>query len=319
MNQSEPDPNALSNPIGDPLVDPSLGLDSVKIRPKRKIAKIDNDRILYNKKGIPYLVKNHQRLNRIIAKNDKEFQKSEHNKASVNRNYRTPTQLKYDHEYSNLTSILQFYQLWCHGMFPKANFKDCAYLIRSLGHKSSQLRLYRRELIDKEIHKLKVSKGIIDENSQNKDNNNNLDLDDELYSIPRADGVNDNSESTSGTTAVTTNESNDVFFGFMEQDKGNDERPAANTNMNQVENDEDKHQDNEDQSLPPLNSTNEQDDEFSDNDNDFDDDDEDIILAATSHKSTHRIVEEEELQPTQQEMDDMEMEMQSRREKELQE
>lgn len=142
-----------------------LGIDEpLKLKTRKKIARIDEERLLHNPRGLPYLIKNQRRLLRIIDKHDKEFYKQEKEKISIQPNYKPSTQLKHEHEYKNLVSILQFYQLWCHGMFPKANFKDCAYLIRSLGHKSSQLRLYRRELIEKQIYKLKVAKGIIDEN-----------------------------------------------------------------------------------------------------------------------------------------------------------
>ena len=65
-----------------------------------------------------------------------------------------------------MSSVLQFYQLWCHGLFPKATFKDCIHLIRALGARSPQLRLYRRELIAAELHKLKVAKGIIADENQ---------------------------------------------------------------------------------------------------------------------------------------------------------
>ncbi|KAI5969458.1 CSM3 [Candida margitis] len=154
--------NNGNNLLDDPAL---LGIDEpLKLKTRKKIAKIDDERLLHNPRGLPYLLKNQRRLLRIIEKNDKEFYKQEKEKLAVQPNYKPSPQLKHDHEYNNLVSILQFYQLWCHGMFPKANFKDCAYLVRSLGHKSSQLRLYRRELIEKEIYKLKVERGIIDEN-----------------------------------------------------------------------------------------------------------------------------------------------------------
>lgn len=157
----------------DPLNDSSndnniLGIDEpLKLKSKKRIAKVDNERVLNKPQGLPYLIKNHHRLGRIVEQRDKKFAKQELRKLqSIHHSYKTPRQLKYDHEVETLGSILHFYQLWCHGMFPKANFKDCAYLVRNLGHRSSQLRLYRRELIEKEIFKLKVSKGIIDESSE---------------------------------------------------------------------------------------------------------------------------------------------------------
>ncbi|KAI5958180.1 CSM3 [Candida theae] len=204
------------------LDDPALlGIDGpLKLKTRKKIAKIDDDRILHNPRGLPHLIKNQQRLLRIIQKNDKEFNRQEREKLSVKPNYKTSRQAKHDHEYKNLVSILQFYQLWCHGMFPKANFKDCAYLVRSLGHKSSQLRLYRREMIEKEIYKLKVAKGIIDENESrntNEDeavegNDNNETVNNELPELrPTAVNAEDDDDETGWDfmqTGATTSSSN---------------------------------------------------------------------------------------------------------------
>ncbi|KAI5953678.1 CSM3 [Candida jiufengensis] len=286
-----------ADPIMDPLADPQLGLDNVKIKPKRRIAKIDNDRILHTQKGLPYLIKNNQRLNRIIAKNDKTFQKQEQIKSSVNKNYKTPNQLKYDHEYSNLTSILQFYQLWCHGLFPKANFKDCAYLIRSLGHKSSQLRLYRRELIEKEIHKLKVSKGIIDENDDQNENGDNdpINNEDDLYTIPATNNntnSNDDENLTVPRPTAVSKEDDDDFFNFMNQDETTNNQPQ----LNEAEKESENAQPNN------TNATHAEEDneEF---------DDEDDFIPTSGHISAPRIVQEDDSQPTQQEQEDMEMEL----------
>ncbi|EMG50706.1 CSM3 Chromosome segregation in meiosis protein 3 [Candida maltosa Xu316] len=140
-----------------------LGLDKpIKLKTRAKLAKIDNQRI-FSPNGLPYIVKNHGKLLRTIQKNDKKFYSNSRTKISRNQ--------KFEHEYDNLSSVLQFYQLWCHGLFPKANFKDCIHMIRSLSSKSPQVRLYRRELIDIELRKLKVAKGIIiDEPISNEDN-----------------------------------------------------------------------------------------------------------------------------------------------------
>lgn len=131
----------MSNP------DEELGLQEVLKNPRRiKIAKIDQDRLL-GETGLPYLVKNHQKVTRIIKKHDK----------------RKPVtkQEKYNHEYENLSSVLQFYQLWCHTLFPKANFKDCILLIRGVTNRSPRLRLYRRELIEQELQKLRAKEGLV--------------------------------------------------------------------------------------------------------------------------------------------------------------
>ncbi|RCK66663.1 Chromosome segregation in meiosis protein 3 [Candida viswanathii] len=137
--------------------DDVLGLDKpIKLRTRAKIARMDNARI-FSPNGLPYLVKNHSKLTRTIQKNDKKFYSNP--RSSITKSQ------KFEHEFDNLSSVLQFYQLWCHGLFPKANFKDCIGLVRSLNGKSAQLRLYRRELINAELHKLKVAKGIIVEDA----------------------------------------------------------------------------------------------------------------------------------------------------------
>lgn len=135
-----------------------LGLDKpIKLKTRAKIAKVDNQRI-FNHNGIPLLVKTHSKLLRTLKKNDKNFYSEPRSSISKSQ--------KFEHEYENLSSVLQFYQLWCHGLFPKATFKDCIHLIRALGARSPQLRLYRRELIAAELHKLKVAKGIITDENQ---------------------------------------------------------------------------------------------------------------------------------------------------------
>ncbi|KAG5421633.1 CSM3 [Candida metapsilosis] len=206
-NNKEGETQKNDNLLDDPAV---LGIDEpLKLKTRRKIAKIDDERLLHTSRGLPYLIKNQQRLLRIIQKNDKEFYKQEKEKLAVQPNYKPSLQLKHDHEYKNLVSILQFYQLWCHGMFPKANFKDCAYLIRSLGHKSSRLRLYRRELIEKEIYKLKVAKGIIDENENGETN--------EKEPAEGSDTVQVEDEGISELrpTAVTADNDDDDGWDFM--------------------------------------------------------------------------------------------------------
>lgn len=135
-----------------------LGLDKpIKLKTRAKIAKVDNQRI-FNHNGIPLLVKIHSKLLRTLKKNDKNFYSEPRSSISKSQ--------KFEHEYENLSSVLQFYQLWCHGLFPKATFKDCIHLIRALGARSPQLRLYRRELIAAELHKLKVARGIITDENQ---------------------------------------------------------------------------------------------------------------------------------------------------------
>ena len=161
--------------------DDLLGLDQqIKITKTNKVAKVDQDRLL-GKNGLPYIINNYHKVNKTIKKNDKN---AKNNRCS-----------KEDAEIENLSSVLQFYQLWCHTLFPKANFQDCIQLIRGVTNRSPQLKMYRRQLIDQELHKQRSAQGIIDVSfnempgsegegegellNQNHDNGNNDDDDDD--------------------------------------------------------------------------------------------------------------------------------------------
>lgn len=131
-----------------------LGLDqTLKLSTRAKVPRLDNERILDKRTGVAYLIANHSKVTRTLDRNDKHFQKKYAGK-------KIPKSAKFEHEYENLASVLQFYQLWCHGLFPKAKFKDCIHLLRALGGKPGQLKLYRRELIDIELEKVKEAAGV---------------------------------------------------------------------------------------------------------------------------------------------------------------
>lgn len=119
-----------------------LQLDQqLKATKRAKIAKLDQDRIL-GPKGLPYIVKNHHKLAKILNK-------------------KHPNARKIDVELQNMSSILQFYQLWSHTLYPKAKFKDCIDLMRSLPNRAPGLRVYRKQLIELELEKLRAERGII--------------------------------------------------------------------------------------------------------------------------------------------------------------
>lgn len=149
------------NPVieADGAVSDDLGIgEAIKLSSRSvKRAKIDDQRIFDKHKGLPYIIRNHPKLLRTLKKSEKS------KKALLAAH---KAQMKHDTEFENLGAVLNFYQLWCHGLFPKANFRDCIKLVRQYGaHQSrvSQLNIYRRELLDREIEKLKVKKGIITE------------------------------------------------------------------------------------------------------------------------------------------------------------
>ena len=106
--------------------------------------------------------------------------------------------------------MLQFYQLWCHGLFPKAKFKDCLQLLRSFGSKSGQLKLYRRELIEQELRKLKESKGIMDTESMEIPETQNQ-QNEPLPDNQGPEGIHDIADDD--WSFMNTNQSNGLFVG----------------------------------------------------------------------------------------------------------
>lgn len=191
--------NSISNDGRD---DDLLGLDKqIKLTTRAKIAKIDNERIFEKQKGLNYIIKNHHKVSKSIKRNDKTLAK----KLSQNPQYSSAKkrQAKFDNEFENLSSVLQFYQLWCHGIFPKARFKDCLHLVRVLGSKSSQLKLYRRDLLDIEIRKLKVKNGLLDED----ETFNRVSVDDD-------NGQTENADNTEGPQTENNVDDNDDW-SFM--------------------------------------------------------------------------------------------------------
>ena len=198
--------NGSAEKEGDDL----LGLDqTIKLSSRAKIAKIDNERIFNKQKGLNYVIRNHSKLVRVFQKNDKTLQKTLSLKKS-SLSSKAVRQLKHENEFKNLSSTLQFYQLWCHGLFPKANFKDCLQLLRSFGSKSGQLKLYRRELIEQELRKLKESRGIIDtENMEIPETQKQVN--EQVPENQDTEGVQDMGDDD--WSFMNTNQSNGLFVG----------------------------------------------------------------------------------------------------------
>ena len=138
-----------------------LGLDqAVKLNNRTKVAKIDNERIFSSQRGIGHIACNYHKVIKIIKKNDKHLDKRLRNSGLSHESMRN---MKRENELNNLSLILQFYQLWCHRLFPKARFKDCIQMLRGFSNRAGQLKLYRRDLIENEIQKEKVKRGMIPE------------------------------------------------------------------------------------------------------------------------------------------------------------
>lgn len=168
-----------------------LGLDQpIKLTKRAKISKIDLDGLMDKQKGLPVVISSYRKPLRVIEKNDRRLgAKLENKNLSSNQRKR----LKYDNEFANLQAVLQYYQLWCHGMLPKAKFRDCIYLLRSFGARDASLKRYRRTLIETEVNKKKVELGLaVNEEEEENSNgtskqNNDMFSEDEFYAEAQAD------------------------------------------------------------------------------------------------------------------------------------
>lgn len=204
-------------------IDDELGIDqTIKLKKSYKRAKIEDDRLLNRPNGLPYVIKNHSKVSRIMKRNDKILAKNLSKDPSMSSSRKKV--LKYENEYKNLEAVLEFYQLWCHGLFPKANFKDCIHLLRSFGMKPGPLKIYRQGLMKTALDNYRRDHGIIVEepndpipkNSDiyvNNDEQNPANYsDEELYGNP------------------TNNDGSDHEFDFMNQGlfvREDEDQPAA--------------------------------------------------------------------------------------------
>lgn len=140
------------------MSDDVLGLDQpIKLTKRTKISKIDLDGLMDKQKGLPFIISSYRKPLRVIERNDQRLAAKLEKKDLTSSQRR---RLKYDNEFQNLQAILQFYQLWCHGLLPKAKFRDCIYLLRSFGARDTSLKRYRKTLIEAEINKKKEELGL---------------------------------------------------------------------------------------------------------------------------------------------------------------
>ncbi|CAH2350541.1 putative chromosome segregation in meiosis protein 3 [[Candida] railenensis] len=192
-----------------------LGLDKpIKLTTRAKVAKIDDDRILSKPTGIQYVVKNFNKMNRVMKKKDaalaKELSKEKYKRAST----KTIRKLKHDHEFENFTFILHYYWFWLNTVFPKANFKDCIKLLRVYGAKSNHMKLYRRELLDQELLKLRQEKGIVDNIGD--DIEESLGIAQPLASVDQSfPGVENENESSANNNNNNNEDEDDDDWSFM--------------------------------------------------------------------------------------------------------
>jgi hypothetical protein len=99
----------------------SLGVEEVVVKPRKKIAKLDDDKLL-GPLGIP-------RLKQKIIPRFKFKGKG--------------------HEKRDLAKILSAYQIWAHELFPRANFADFISICKKAGD-SRVLKVHRRQWVDDE-------------------------------------------------------------------------------------------------------------------------------------------------------------------------
>lgn len=145
-------PNAKKRNKKDVSDDDDLGLDTrVVVRKRAKLAKVDDERLLASN-ALPYIRANASKMIRIKGSG---------------------------HEYGDLTRILNFYQLWGHRVFPKANFKDFLYMCNKAGQTKARLKVHRQAWIQEEIDKKRQANEIYSTTSHNNeiidkanDNNN---------------------------------------------------------------------------------------------------------------------------------------------------
>lgn len=184
----------------------NLGLDKpIKLGRVSRIPKITDELLFDRTRGLPPVIANYPKLSRSIKKNDRrlseKLKKGSYTKQAAHL-------MKVEQEAKNLESVLQFYQLWCHGLFPRATFADCIKMLRS--HKSFRLKEYRRELISQQIHRLKVEKGLIIDDAEG--NNSEDDLYHPNTDIAAVDVAEPNNVAES-TTNVDEDEDED--WGFL--------------------------------------------------------------------------------------------------------
>lgn len=105
-----------------------LGVDDeVVVKQRRVLIKLDEDKLMATR-GIPYL------QTKVGSKLMPRLKKQ---KGSGLR---------------DLSKILQFYQLWAHGLYPRANFQDFIQMARATG-KKPRIRMYRQQWISDEKSK----------------------------------------------------------------------------------------------------------------------------------------------------------------------
>lgn len=161
------------------MSDDVLGLDQpIKLTSRRKVSKIDLEGLMDKQKGLPFVISSYKKPMRVMERNDQKLS-TKLQKKDLSSSQRK--RLRYDNASANLQAVLQYYQLWCHGLLPKAKFKDCIYLLRAFGGRDAALKKYRRTLIETEINKKKEQMGLTVAEPIPTELNGDIFSDDDLY------------------------------------------------------------------------------------------------------------------------------------------
>ncbi|GMM33897.1 Csm3 protein [Saccharomycopsis crataegensis] len=182
--------------------DDILGFDNVNIKTRRKVVSLSEDQLLSNH-GLPYIKRN-------LEKRVK-FQSSTRISKSTNKKH-----VSFTTEYDNATKLLQFYQLWAHKVFPKANFENFLQICYTK-HSLSKGRVlsYRRQCISDEQDRLfnrhmEENQALVSEEGiANQETNNVSHANDDGSSEKRKD---DGPNSTNNDNAFSDTEMNNVVI-----------------------------------------------------------------------------------------------------------
>lgn len=120
-----------------------LGLDDeveIRAKPARApIPKLDDDRLMDAEIGLPRFQAHY--AGRIAAHCRRLRARPAPTASSAARRGGVAE------EYSDLVRVMEEYQMWMHGLFSKAKFRDCIKLVRKAG-KTGRIRAHRRGMID---------------------------------------------------------------------------------------------------------------------------------------------------------------------------
>jgi len=193
MSSTSPPDKSLQ--LSQTALDNLLGLDldqekeDLSTIPKRKKLNNLNESHFLQNKGLPYLRKNSS----IVLK----------------------SKLKHKDEYKNLTNLLNYYQLWGHRIYPKANFKDFLDMTMKVGAKSKNMKILRESWIKEDMKKDNEELAMYLPSVENGRN----------QTEERTDGINpndDNSDSDDDINASFTQRRNRNNLFVTEEDEDDD-------------------------------------------------------------------------------------------------